>query len=172
MIFCSFKILNALFKTPGDFELPAYTILYGTLYTQYRGDPTVDEENCIWFFLFQIIFDFLRALIVGLGQRSAIVQIVGLLITELICLILLIRFKPFKTPLMNKLKIFISVVQFVILCLLAPFIGNTPLLYKVIIDIIMKGLQFILTILVTAFAILGLVLLAKKLIGSNKEEEE
>jgi hypothetical protein len=173
MIFCGYKILQTLVKFPENLETPPYTFLYGSLYTQYR-DNSDDKETCIWFFAVTVTYDFLRALIVGLGQRSAIAQIIGLLVTELILFILLVYYKPFKTKLMNYLKISISVVQFVIVCLLIPFLGSTSLLYRLIIDIVMKSLQFILTILIVSFTIVTLIVVIRNLIneGKKKDDEE
>src|SRR4051812_5766677 len=101
-------------------------------------------------------YDFLRAIVIGLGQRSAIVEVIGLLLTETIFFYLIVKNKPYKSPLMNKLKIGISVVQFVIVILLIPFFGNTPLVYRLIIDYIMKSMQFALTILIFTVTIVTL----------------
>ena len=173
MIFCGYKILQAI-KSPEVLKSPTYTFLYGSLYSQYRDYPNDSNKNetCIWFFVITVTYDFLRAFIVGLGQRSAIAQIVGLLVTEIIFFILLVRFKPFKTSLMNYLKISISAVQFVIVCLLIPFLGSTSLLYRLIIDMVMKSLQFILTILVVSFTIVTLAIVIRNLINESKKKDD
>ncbi|RIA94843.1 hypothetical protein C1645_817428 [Glomus cerebriforme] len=76
MIFCGYKILQPLKRNElEEYKKPSYTLLYGSLYSQYIENSSFKSTR-IWFFIFPIIYDFLRALVIGLGQRSAIVQII------------------------------------------------------------------------------------------------
>ncbi|RIA95107.1 TRP-like family [Glomus cerebriforme] len=172
MIFCGYKILQPLKRNElEEYKKPSYALLYGSLYSQYIEDSSFKLTR-IWFFIFPITYDFLRALVIGLGQRSAIAQIIGLLITDIIFLILLITYKPFKRPLMSYLKIGVIVLQIVIVILLIPFIGNTPLLYRIIIEYVMKSLQFIITILLVTFAIVALSVVIRNFMKGNEEDKD
>lgn len=171
MAFCSYKILRPYFLENWDeYKKPSYTIFYGSLYTQYH-EKEDKSSNCVWFFAFTTTYDFLRAIIIGLGQRSAVAQIIGLLATETIFFFLIVKYKPYKSRMIQWLKTGISVVQFVIVILLIPFFGNTPLIYRVIIDYIMKSMQFILTILIVTITIVTLYIVIRNLMNGNKESK-
>jgi hypothetical protein len=171
MIFCGYKILRPYFNGNWDeYKKPSYSLFYGSLYTQYNDDED-KKLNRVWFFVFTITYDFLRATVVGLGQRSAVAQIIGLLVTETIIFFLIVKYKPYKNSVLNWLKIGISVLQFVIVILLIPFFGNTPLVYRLIIDYIMKSLQFVLTILIVTVTIVTLYFVIRNLMNQNKESK-
>ncbi|GBB99448.1 hypothetical protein RclHR1_35210001, partial [Rhizophagus clarus] len=172
MIFCGYKILRPYFLGNWDeYKKPSYVIFYGSLYTQYNENED-KSSNRVWFSIFATTYDFLRAIIIGLGQRSAVVQITGLLVTETILFFLLVIHKPYKHRCMNRLKISVSVVQFIYTILLISFFGNTPLLYRLIIDYIMKSVQFILTILIVTITILTLSLIIKNLMNKKSKNDE
>ncbi|GES88787.1 DUF907 domain protein [Rhizophagus clarus] len=172
MIFCGYKILRPYFLGNWDeYKKPSYVIFYGSLYTQYNENED-KSSNRVWFSIFATTYDFLRAIIIGLGQRSAVLQIIGLLVTETILFFLLVKHKPYKHRWMNRLKISVSVVQFIYTILLIPFFGNTPLLYRLIIDYIMKSVQFILTILIVTITILTLSLIIKNLMNKKSKNDE
>ncbi len=123
IIFCGYKILWALLKNRAEFKKPYHTLIYGSFYTQYRDHPTV-EQSRIWFFIVVFTYDFIRALVIGLGQKSAVVQITGLFVTEVIYFTLLQRKKPFEVKLMNNLEICMSFLRFVVVCMLYSFLSD------------------------------------------------
>lgn len=171
MIFCGYKILQPYFlKNWDEYKKASYTIFYGSLYTQYHEEEN-KSSNRVWFFIFTITYDFLRAIVVGLGQRSAVAQIIGLLITEAIFFFSIVKYQPYKSRVIYWLKMGISVVQFITIILLIPFFGNTPFVYRLIIDYTMKSMQFILTILIVTITIVTLYIVIRNLINGNKESE-
>ncbi|GBC10157.1 hypothetical protein RclHR1_09390013 [Rhizophagus clarus] len=172
MIFCGYKILRPYFLGNwNEYKKPSYVIFYGSLYTQYNENED-KSSNRVWFSIFATTYDFLRAIIIGLGQRSAVLQIIGLLVTETILFFLLVKHKPYKHRWMNRLKISVSVVQFIYTILLISFFGNTPLSYRLIIDNIMKFVQFILTTLIFIITILNLTLIIKNLMNKKSKNDE
>ncbi|CAB5207336.1 unnamed protein product [Rhizophagus irregularis] len=142
-------------------------LVISSLYSQYHEEED-KSSNCVWFFVFTTTYDFLRAIIIGLGQRSAIAQIIGLLVTEAIFFFLIVKYKPYKSRMIQWLKTGISIVQFVVVILLIPFFGNTPLVYRIVIDYIMKSMQFILTILIFSITIVTLYIVIRNLINGDK----
>ncbi|PKY39910.1 hypothetical protein RhiirA4_453194 [Rhizophagus irregularis] len=168
MAFCGYKILRPyFFENWDEYKKPTYTIFYSSLYSQYHEEED-KSSNCVWFFVFTTTYDFLRAIIIGLGQRSAIAQIIGLLVTEAIFFFLIVKYKPYKSRMIQWLKTGISIVQFVVVILLIPFFGNTPLVYRIVIDYIMKSMQFILTILIFSITIVTLYIVIRNLINGDK----
>ncbi|CAG8841029.1 21618_t:CDS:2, partial [Gigaspora margarita] len=58
------------------FKTSAHTFIYDPFYNQYRDDPNNPElkNNRVWFFIFKVSYDFIRAIITGVAQQSGMIQ--------------------------------------------------------------------------------------------------
>ncbi|CAG8574372.1 7718_t:CDS:2 [Diversispora eburnea] len=55
------------------FNAPVHTFIYGALYTQYR-DHSEEKQACLWFFVFTVTYDVIRAVATGGARQSGVVQ--------------------------------------------------------------------------------------------------
>ncbi|CAG8749450.1 5028_t:CDS:2, partial [Dentiscutata erythropus] len=85
MFFCSFKILDDLFNDRDAFKKSAHTFIYEPLYSQYHDNPDNPDikHSRAWFFVFKISYDFIRVVTTGITQYNGLIQIMGLLVTEI-----------------------------------------------------------------------------------------
>lgn len=89
-----------------------YMRRYGLFYDQFKS-------NFWWLFLPLILYAFLKAAFIALGDGHGLIQAAGQLGCELILLILLLWNRPFNTKAGNVLNIIISVVRVLsVVCLL------------------------------------------------------
>ncbi|CAG8731583.1 16072_t:CDS:1 [Racocetra persica] len=172
MAFCSKRVLSDLNKNDLDiFKKPDHKFIYGALYTQYKEDSDIKDSR-IWFFVVVISYDFSRGVITALTQDYKIVQAIGLIVTELVLLILLNQFRPFKTSLMNILNICASVLRLFVSILLTTliFVNIQPL------ETVICILQFMLVFMLIFVILLQLITTIRdsccKKKGSENEENE
>ncbi|CAG8526722.1 8009_t:CDS:2 [Funneliformis mosseae] len=175
IIFCGYKIFRAWknraqMNNQDEFKKPEYTLLYSSLYTQYK-DHT--DKDCILFFIYTFAYDFFRALVIGLGQQIAILQIVGLSVTEMTYFALLLYFQPFKTSLMNYLKLCISFLRFVIVCMLIAFLSGmaTNIKNRIIIEMIIKSSHFFIMGMLVMTIVINLVIAIKDLVTGKDNKD-
>ncbi|CAG8612726.1 7825_t:CDS:2 [Acaulospora morrowiae] len=117
---CSSKIIKDMRSNREAFDSPAHKIVLGAFYTQYR-DSSDAQESRVWFFLIPVVYDFIRAIVIGAAQKSSLTQGLFLLVTELVYFLLLALYKPYITDLMNKLNIGISFLKLAVVLLLLPY---------------------------------------------------
>ena len=85
---------------------------YGLFYDQFKS-------NFWWIFVPMIVYAFMKAAFIALGDGHGLLQAGGQLACELMLLVLLIWSRPFNTKAGNVLNIIISVVRVLsVLCLL------------------------------------------------------
>ncbi|CAG8452574.1 16364_t:CDS:2 [Racocetra fulgida] len=143
-----------------------HKFIYGALYTQYKENNDIKDSR-IWFFIITFSYDFSRGVITGLTQDYNIIQVAGLIVTELVLLILLSRFKPFKTRLMNVLNICSSVLRLLISLLLITFIFVSIQPLETFIYI----LQFMLVFMLLFVILLQLITTIRNSCCKKKESE-
>ena len=70
------------------------------------------------------VLSIVRAAFVAFGQGAPWVQVIALLVLELITLVALCVFRPFRRTATNVLEIFLAVVRVVSIGLVIPFIND------------------------------------------------
>lgn len=90
---------------------------YASLYGQYR-------VGCYYFFLALQSASFLKAIVIALGSKSGLAQIILILLIELLGLISLVILRPHKTRGTDALSIYVTVVRIVGTSLMIAFIDR------------------------------------------------